>query len=104
MDIIFFNKNPDYYIGEAGGVAALIDAQEYTIQVNLKSRILSNEIQDSLMRCKNCKTICAKEFILAKDENFFEEFNYLNNSNYFKPAGKYKLLFIMPSVIQTLDR
>lgn len=81
LDIIFFNKKSLYYIGEGNGVSQVPDAGEINIQVNLKSRILSNEIQDGLMRCKKCKTICAKEFILANEENFFEEFNYLNDSS-----------------------
>lgn len=81
MDIIFFNKNPEYYIGEEKGVAQLPNAESYIVQVNLKSRVLSNEIQNALMRCKKCKTICAKEFILANDENFFLEFDYLENTS-----------------------
>jgi hypothetical protein len=81
MDVIFFNKNTDYYIGDDGGVAMLPNAGEFIVQVNLKTRVLSNEIQYSLMRCKKCKTICAKEFILAHDENFFMEFDYLENSS-----------------------
>ncbi len=90
MDIIFFNKNMDYYIGEENGVINLSNVEKYTVQVNLKTRILSNEIQSSLMRCKLCKTICPKEFILSNEENFFVEFNYLENPS--KEARMKKVL------------
>lgn len=85
MDIIFFNKNADYYIGEENGLIKLEDLNkdedDIIVQVNLKTRVLGYQNPDSVMRCRSCKTIMLNEFNINNEMEFFQEFQFFDKNS-----------------------
>ena len=83
MDMIFFNKKSEFYIGEDKGLKTLnIDPEEdRIIQVKLKTRSLALQKLDSLMKCQHCNIILLHDFILSNESPFYREFPFLNRAS-----------------------
>jgi len=83
LDVVFYNKVKQLYIGEEGGLSnfSITEDRDITLQVKLRTRALAYAKPDTLMRCKGCKTLTLEEFNLAHDEIFFDEFNFILKSS-----------------------
>lgn len=83
LDKIFFNKNPNLYLGNENGLINFsigIDDDTY-VQVNLKTRMLSCVKPKTIMRCSICESFLIDEFNLANEKIFFDEFEFYSNSS-----------------------
>jgi len=83
LDVIFFNSNPEYYLGLENGLATFNISEDDTtkVQQRLKTRALAYENPKNLNRCMMCRVVILKEFNYSNEETFFDEcFMYMKNS------------------------
>ena len=85
MDVIFFNTNPEYFLGMTKGLATFNISADNTliIQQKLKTRSLAFENPKNINRCTICRTVILKEFNYSNEETFFDECQlYMKNSKH----------------------
>jgi hypothetical protein len=104
MDVIFFNKKEEYYLGSENGLInySIGLDNDQIAQINIKTRALAYQNPQTLMRCQHCEMLMLHEFNIANEKVFYEEFEFIMKSS--KEGRMLEILKLISRISRKSDK